>query len=591
MHTKLGYQFLGNPPERFRALCGGSKGIKIVGNAAEIMRLQDWRGTEILQARLITAEEAINQAKTRGNLLEIPALADQTARSYATVAAALGMPEVWWEIPPIMPDVSEWYVKWILAAIKAFRAHGLRSVPFGFATGTPQVAPFAGKNGHGPDEWPKLYPVLEEMDRIGPAWTRLGVEEYITGGILLAGDYSNICRLRYVYENHILPHGWLIISRVIETTYDVPSTYEAGVTPDKFFDRGMRAADAVYGAFPWVDCALMYQVSDPVTFTNESKFALTPGDPPTKKNPNPAPGYLDVCRAYMLQNAPAPYVAPERPGGGSPAPEPEPGPDPEPEPAPVPVPVDLINPDFELQTYQDGPDRIVPIGWFAWERLAGKRLGSIHVEIEQHPPHVFSGRQAARVWTAWIKHDGGLGQRVPAQPGALYRLSIPGMAWCPEEAVVGTPSAARMNMRIGIDPRGGVDPLAGSVVWSPEALALHDTYGIFNVEARALADFVTIFTRSEPEYPMSRNDAFWDSAQLTMIIEPAPEPEIWAPVELSGDCNLRSTPEYRSDLSNKIGYLGAGTEGEGGYEVGEYTHFRILGYELGWVYTKNVRKL
>ena len=597
MDSKFGIQFLGKPLESYAAKCGRAKIVKIVGNAEEVSHLADWAGiAPILQARLITAEKRINDAKTRGLISEIPQLARETAALYASVDGIMGVRGVWYEIPPIMPDVSDWTVAWNLAAAQEFRAKGLRSVMFGFATGTPEVWPYAGQNGHGPDEWPRLYPVLEYLDSIGPEWTRIGVEEYITGGDLTLGDFSNVGRIRYVWERHIAPHGWLIMFRGIEASWDVPGTRDAGITPENMLQRGLKLADQVYNGLPYVDALALYQASDPGTYKNESKFALTPGEPETKTKPARI-GYLDVLDQYWKENPHKPTPVPARPGGGTTQPPTDPNPpqDPPQNPPPqepTPVPVALINPGFEGGTYQDGPDKFVPVGWFAWqhERTTKPQLGPIHVELEKHPPHVLEGKQAARVWTAYLRHDGGLGQRVPAVPGDLYRFSIAGYAWCPEDAHdINNPTVGTVNLQIGIDPSGAVDPLNGNVVWSAPTLGLFDVYSVFNVEAVAQGDFVTIYTRAQPSYPMERNDSFWDNAQLLQLRQPETPAVEWRPVELSGDCNLRSTPELLSDNANKIGYLGAYTEGEGGAQVGLYTRFRINGIELGWVYTKNVR--
>lgn len=323
MNTKFGWQFLGKPPENYRALCGGSNGIKIVGNEADLNQLNEWT-VEIKQARLITAEPRIQNARNTVPLKDIPALAASLADEYAAVATRLGGFGWWWEVPYIMPEVSDWTCAWYPAAAEAFKSRGLMSVVWGFATGTPQVAPWATASS--PDEWPKMYGGLAKLSALEPRWVRIGVEEYITGGRLIPDDYSNLGRIKEVYNRHIAPHGWNIVFRGIETGYDVPGMWDAGITPHNVLtgrdggngSGGLEAADVRYNAMPFVDCMFLYQVSDPVSVPNEAKFAFTPGN----KN---GPGYLEKMRDYFIANPPKPFVVP---GPITPVPEPPPPPPP-----------------------------------------------------------------------------------------------------------------------------------------------------------------------------------------------------------------------------------------------------------------------
>ena len=77
-----------------------------------------------------------------------------------------------------------------------------------------------------------------------------------------------------------------------------------------------------------------------------------------------------------------------------------------------------------------------------------------------------------------------------------------------------------MRMRIGIDPTGGTNPWAGSIVWSEEQNPL-DAWSLFSVEAVARANSVTVFTSSAPDYPSKHNNVYWDDASLTAVAPPA----------------------------------------------------------------------
>jgi hypothetical protein len=69
------------------------------------------------------------------------------------------------------------------------------------------------------------------------------------------------------------------------------------------------------------------------------------------------------------------------------------------------------------------------------------------------------------------------------------------------------------NLRVGIDPRGGKDPNAPGVVWSP-AIDPWDEYREIQVEAVALSEAVTLFLYSHPAPCLLHNETFWDNNAL-----------------------------------------------------------------------------
>jgi hypothetical protein len=136
---------------------------------------------------------------------------------------------------------------------------------------------------------------------------------------------------------------------------------------------------------------------------------------------------------------------------------------------------------------------------------------------------VHSGSTAQQLFTFYGTHLGGIYQVVKGvTPGAKYRFTLWGHAWAgksndPAKSEGGGP----MHMRIGIDPTGGTNAVAGTVVWSGEQNPL-DIWVQFAVEAVAKNNKVTVFTWSAPEYPTHHNDVYWDDAALTLVAAPAP---------------------------------------------------------------------
>lgn len=337
INTKVGYQLLGNPPESYKSKAGGGKIMKIVGDESDLSHLKDWYGkVEILQARLAMLDDdgsIVRNAYAHNNLAEIPELAETVVDMIEGINNRIGKHlRIWWEIAPIMPVIiprerddgtlTSWIGEWNATVAEMLAARGIRSVCFGFATGTPQVKPFAGVGDHGPDEWHALYPALKRLNKLGKKWVRIGVEEYITGGRLNPLDFSNVGRILFVYQNHFVPNGWLdLLFRGIEGSFDLPGRADVEWMTPVFFWEQMALVDRRYATMPYIDAMALYAVCDPVNNENESSFAITPGDRHEPK------GYLERGQEYFEANPPSagpielpPTVPPVEP----PAPAPEP---------------------------------------------------------------------------------------------------------------------------------------------------------------------------------------------------------------------------------------------------------------------------
>lgn len=431
MNTKLGWQLLEDPPESYLIHTYGSRGIKIVGNANSLKTLK-YRPEPVKVGRCIELEQQVLDAQTRNKLSEIPALSEKVANEIKAIADQVGDATVFYEIPPIMPPVTPWIVAWEIEMLRKLRERKIRSVAFGFATGTPQVKPFASAQNS--DEWPALYPVLEVMHEIGIGWTRLGVEEYIVKGVFNPADKSNICRLDYVYEFHIVPNGWNILAFVIEVGFDLPGMLLIkGMSPDRALGTvdtlGLAAVDAEYAKRPFIDTAFLYAVVDP-TRSQEKDFAFTPG------NRN-GPGYLEKFEGYFSANVPAGPITelpPQQPPTDPPTPT---------------MGINLLkNASFEGPThfYPDDRfgDRKVPESWdIAWN----SRQAAPHIEIDQHPPRVKDQHNSIRFW-ADARFQVWAYQIVDVEAGSTYEFEAyavgtrdPGITGIPNAGIAIGPQA------------------------------------------------------------------------------------------------------------------------------------------------------
>lgn len=169
-----------------------------------------------------------------------------------------------------------------------------------------------------------------------------------------------------------------------------------------------------------------------------------------------------------------------------------------------------------------------------------------------------SGEKGILLFTFSRKHDAGFLQQVSVSPGDTLRLtayahawsnhkdnSIPGRfphpddpwwcegaGWAPRDKdhiPIGaknwyldgdTDSSDWRNFTfwVGIDPTGGINPLADTVVWG-QGIHQYNEYvePIPAVEIEAQADTITVFLRSRTLWPFKHNDAYWDDTELTVV--------------------------------------------------------------------------
>ena len=71
--------------------------------------------------------------------------------------------------------------------------------------------------------------------------------------------------------------------------------------------------------------------------------------------------------------------------------------------------------------------------------------------------------------------------------------------------------------RVGIDPKGGEDPFADSVVWGEWATSYNVYHELPAVEAEAEAAQVTVFTEHLFQWPFKHNDAYYDHATFEPV--------------------------------------------------------------------------
>ncbi len=191
------------------------------------------------------------------------------------------------------------------------------------------------------------------------------------------------------------------------------------------------------------------------------------------------------------------------------------------------------------------PEMWPPRDWAAWWREGyecadGWVIGRPEVRVIGRTPDPFrihSGGGAAMLFTSWRCHDAGLVTLVPVEPGREYVFSAYAHAWysrCSEHAHHDCPldvdcatcaNWAWQRFAIGVDPTGGVDPFASTVVWSEPM----EQYGRYDrklrVRVTAEAETVALFLRSATSHPFKHNDAYIDSVAMMEV-----ETTVWLPI-------------------------------------------------------------
>ncbi len=180
----------------------------------------------------------------------------------------------------------------------------------------------------------------------------------------------------------------------------------------------------------------------------------------------------------------------------------------------------LPNPGFE-----SGQDR-----WQAWWAEIAKPSGGYDYAYKPNSFNtesigggaardlVLAGDKSYRVFNNWDPFWAGIKQTVNAPAGSRVRFTMNARVWAAGNFWP-TPSDTTMpsRVRVGIEPNGGGDPFAGSVVWSGE-IAPHNGWGAASVEATvgaggSITVFVSIDFRGSSRQFMG---AFFDEGSLVV---------------------------------------------------------------------------
>jgi len=192
-----------------------------------------------------------------------------------------------------------------------------------------------------------------------------------------------------------------------------------------------------------------------------------------------------------------------------------------------------------------------PPGWVTWFRHGlpvehdptnqdGWAQPEVRDARSRDPDRMHSGEKGMLLFTFYRIHDGGFLQQVQVEPGTRLRLTAWAHAWSNwhggphpddprwsegpghEPGFILEGETTDDNWRnftfwVGIDPTGGRDPYADTVVWGQGAHIYNAYHRVPPVEAVAEGNTVTVFLRSRTLWPFKHNDAYWDDVVLEIV--------------------------------------------------------------------------
>jgi hypothetical protein len=132
---------------------------------------------------------------------------------------------------------------------------------------------------------------------------------------------------------------------------------------------------------------------------------------------------------------------------------------------------------------------------------------------------VYAGNSSQRVINNWDPWYAGVKQVVGVPAGTRVRLTAYGRAWAssshwpnPSDVSVG------VQMRVGLDPGGGSDPFAGTLIWSAP-ISPHDVWQAASVEAIVGAgDQLGVFLSTDYRgHSRQFLAGFWDEVTLEVV--------------------------------------------------------------------------
>jgi len=192
----------------------------------------------------------------------------------------------------------------------------------------------------------------------------------------------------------------------------------------------------------------------------------------------------------------------------------------------------LQNPGFECKigyVTQDGIRNRVPLGWTGVLLSGTPQLDSVRIRwgggcggsgfaerLEGEDSLVFIAQDLETPPDPGKPFDAAVYQQVVVTPGTAYSLSGWMVSMCGGSATPSScPADYYMEKLVGIDPTGGTDPLAPSVIWVSDRRNFTESrWANLRLAATVQTDRLTVFGRIRSPFLWHGNHAFVDAFSL-----------------------------------------------------------------------------
>ena len=251
----------------------------------------------------------------------------------------------------------------------------------------------------------------------------------------------------------------------------------------------------------------------------------------------------------------------------------------------------LTNPGFECKVgyvTQDGIKKRVPLGWTGVVMNGAPELDSTRIrwtpggcygtidpeKLEGEDSLLFRAQDLETPPEPGKPFDAAVYQQIAVTPGTAYSLSGWMVSLCGGSATPSScPTDYYMEKLLGIDPTGGTDPLASSVIWVGDKHNFTQTRWLnLRLAATAQSDQLTVFGRIRSPFQWHGNHAFADAFSLVraptayFVNSPARISDTEARVQWDGVLSPEiraipgSTHRLLFDVQYRVGAQGAWTD-------------------------------
>ena len=146
---------------------------------------------------------------------------------------------------------------------------------------------------------------------------------------------------------------------------------------------------------------------------------------------------------------------------------------------------------------------------FEWQNL--RPVAFPHIT----PPEIRNGARSVNINRDFATFTAVMHQQASVPANITVRASA--YAWVhtcdPDPGICNSDASSGARVRVGVDPTGGTNPFAGSVVWGGFE-APHDRWQQVSVRTQASGGTVTVFLYATQDTPKGLNQLYWDDAGL-----------------------------------------------------------------------------